>query len=288
MTNVIKHPANQPHWEGPVRCMLCGAEHRAVAPVIEWAEGSQPVDCGSCKGVRSCIEVDTSESDWEAVKRMTPEELDANLRAQGIDPEESAARGRALVAKLSEEHKARSRMLEPFPTPDPADVLRDLDYLLDEETAKLAALGVAHAAERARAKGRCKRCHGRGTWDEWSQRHTAAVYGAWGWSYARHQTDDGVLSVASRTIPCPDCEEHRAREYTARDTADFELEHMEVMIRDCWQKLYGTREWPRNMNRRRALGRIRDIIVTSIEPIAGPPKPPHRLPLGVVRDDEPN
>jgi hypothetical protein len=63
---------------------------------------------------------------------------------------------------------------------------------------------------------------------------------------------------------------------------------MEVMIRDCWQKLYGTREWPRNMNRRRALGRIRDIIVTSIEPIAGPPKPPHRLPLGVVRDDEPN
>jgi hypothetical protein len=80
-------------------------------------------------------------------------------------------------------------------------------------------------------------------------------------------------------------EKHKAREYTARDTADFELEHMEVMIRDCWQKLYGTREWPRNMNRRRALGRIRDIIVTSIEPLASPPKPPRRLPLGVVRDD---
>jgi hypothetical protein len=65
MSNVVEFPnPNIPHWEATVRCLLCGHEHRAVAPVIAWAEGTQPVDCGACRGVRSCIEVDTSEQDW--------------------------------------------------------------------------------------------------------------------------------------------------------------------------------------------------------------------------------
>lgn len=105
--NVISLPTNVEHWEGLVRCMLCGAEHRAVAPVISWAEGRQPVDCGSCGAVRSCIEVDVAR---EEVMAMTPEQLHESLRADGFDPERVANDGCALVRRLCDEHRERSRV----------------------------------------------------------------------------------------------------------------------------------------------------------------------------------
>jgi len=104
--NVVTLPtARVEHWEGPVRCLLCGAEHRAVAPVISWAESRQPVDCGSCGAVRSCIEVDI---DFEQAFGMTESEVDASLREQGLDPERVAAEGQAVISRLMAEHKARS------------------------------------------------------------------------------------------------------------------------------------------------------------------------------------
>jgi hypothetical protein len=65
MATIINFPdPNLPHWEGPVRCLLCEHEHRAVAPIIDWAESTIPVDCPRCGEVRACIEIDTSPQDW--------------------------------------------------------------------------------------------------------------------------------------------------------------------------------------------------------------------------------
>jgi len=71
----------------------------------------------------------------------------------------------------------------------------------------------------------------------------------------------------------------------ARSLAEFELEQLDVMIRDIWQVKTGSREFEPPMNRIRALGRIRDGFVSTLIKRPDEPRPPARLPLGIVRDD---
>lgn len=94
-------------WEAPVRCMLCGFEHRAVAPEVPWAEGRPPVDCPDCGAVRSCMEVNIA---YEESMAMTDAELEAELRASGRDPEQVSAEAHAMIHRLLDEHATRSKL----------------------------------------------------------------------------------------------------------------------------------------------------------------------------------
>jgi hypothetical protein len=108
--------------------------------------------------------------------------------------------------------------------------------------------------------------------------------------------DPDEVAAHGRAVVRSAIEKHKAREGTttmrdediaALGMAQFELDATRASVEDLWRAVYGdSRPLPArpSVAARKLLGPLLCVDWSACQP-AAPPKPPRRLPLGVVRDD---